>query len=76
MTDLVATCIPEPGKMCRGPARWLVWFERCGNAYTYMCDEHATQAMKNGVHGYAVVCVRAMSEMVTKAILAPWRDGP
>ena len=57
-------CTPVPGTLCKEEAQWLVWFEKCGNLYTYMCTHHATEAMKNGVDGYAVICVCSFEDAV------------
>lgn len=41
-------------KLCTKDANWNVWFEGCSGLYANYCDDHALQAIKEGIDGYKI----------------------
>ena len=59
---MLAHCVPEPGKICPNQATYNVWFEGFGGLYGYMCNEHVSKAIIEGVNGYKVSQITALKE--------------
>lgn len=49
---------------CKDSADWLAWFDGCGGLYTYYCTHHALAAIKDGVNGYGVSCLRSIEDAI------------
>ena len=51
---------------CKENADYLAWFEGCGGLYTYYCTAHAVIAVKDGVNGFKLSCLRSIEDAIYK----------